>query len=60
MRDAEPIVHPGDVLLSLLLGTTAILAVLPAWCGLGWGGACAWLAYATIGLLVAMRYLWSR
>lgn len=60
MREPDPIVHPCDLLLSLVLGTTAVLAVLPAWCGLGWGGTLVWLCYASIGLVVAMRYLWSR
>jgi hypothetical protein len=58
--DERPIVQPGDALLALAIGTEALAAVVPPWCGLGWSPWALYLAFPTVALVLAMRFRWSR
>jgi hypothetical protein len=59
MVQEEPLMRGSDVLLALMLGSSAVLAMVLAMCGLGWSSWALWLCEATVGLVVAMRWLWS-
>jgi hypothetical protein len=60
MLSEEPVFRFGDWLLALLLGTVVVLAFLPPWCGLGWTSWFEWMCSGTVGLLIAIRCVWSR
>jgi hypothetical protein len=60
MVEPDNVVRVPDVLLATALGIEATLALLPPLFGVGWGIWAAYLCCATLGLVLAMRLVWSR
>jgi hypothetical protein len=59
MAGENTVVRTRDLLLALALGTEALFAMVPPWCGLGWGAWVVCLVCASTGFALAMRFLWS-
>jgi len=59
--DERPIiVQPGNLFLAMVIGTEALAAVLPPWCGLGWSPWAIYLACPTIALVILVRFSWTQ
>jgi hypothetical protein len=60
MVEPDNIVRVPDLCIATALGTEAVLALLSPLFGVGWAYWVVYLFCATAGLLVSMRFLWSR
>ena len=60
MGEQQTIVDIRHTILAGAIGTEAVLALLPPWCGLGWGPWTLYLGCATVALVILMLFVWSR
>jgi hypothetical protein len=59
MVEPENVVDVPKMLISLAIGTEAVLALLSPLCGAGMGPWVEYFGCASLALFVSMRFLWS-